>query len=160
MTSRGRRRYFGIGADRLVRARFGRNVMHGNGSIRSRNAIRVACRRSSRLRAVFNDWFEIQTFVVIGLALLTGYFTFISTSVWRKCTADFSVEYRDAVGREEVVRSFLKCTFARENNKGYRPVFPTPIKIVKDIALIKLGMMFRTRLINSTTAWIFYSFTI
>lgn len=96
-------------------------VMHDNGSMRSGNAIRVAPRRSSRLRAVFNDWFEIQTFVVVGLALLTGYFTFISTSVWRKCTADFSVEYRDTVGREEVVRSFLKCTFARENNKGYRP---------------------------------------
>lgn len=64
---------------------------------------------------------SIQVCVLMGLFALTGYFAFISTSVWRKCTADFNVEYRNALGREEVVRSFLACTFGREKGKGYRP---------------------------------------
>ena len=76
---------------------------------------------SSRLWEVIHDWFIIQACVCCGLIALTGYFTFISTSVWRKCTHGFDVEFRNALGREEVVRSFLQCTFGREHGDVYRP---------------------------------------
>jgi hypothetical protein len=74
-----------------------------------------------RVKDVLWDWFTIQACVAAGLVALTGYFTFISTSTWRKCTETLSVEFRNTSGREEVVRSFLRCTFGREHGKGYRP---------------------------------------
>ena len=74
-----------------------------------------------RVKDVLWDWFTIQACVAAGLVALTGYFTFISTSTWRKCTGTLSVEFRNTSGREEVVRSFLRCTFGREHGKGYRP---------------------------------------
>jgi len=76
---------------------------------------------SSRLWEVINDWVTIQACVCCGLVALTGYFTFISTAVWSKCTRGFDVELRNALGREEVVRSFLQCTFGREYGNVYRP---------------------------------------
>ena len=74
-----------------------------------------------RLIDIAWDWFTIQACIVAGLIVLTGYFTFISTATWRKCTAALDVEFRDSACREEVVRSFLRCTFGRERGKGYVP---------------------------------------
>lgn len=87
----------------------------------SRRLSAPAVTSAPRLRDIVWDWFSVQLCVAAGLVALTGYFTFISTSTWKKCTESLSVEFRDSAGREEVVRSFLRCTFGRERGKGYRP---------------------------------------
>jgi hypothetical protein len=73
------------------------------------------------LRDAAWDWISVQACIVAGIIVITGYFSFISTGTWRKCVKSLDVDLRDASGREEVIRTFLRCTFARERGKNYRP---------------------------------------
>ena len=76
---------------------------------------------SARLYQSFSDWKYIATFASVALVVVTVFFIYLSLAAWTRCTRNITSELQKEKGREELVKTWLTCTYAREVGNAYKP---------------------------------------
>jgi len=76
---------------------------------------------SARLYQSFSDWKYIATFASVALVMVTVFFIYLSLAAWTRCTRNITSELQKEKGREELVKTWLTCTYAREVGNAYKP---------------------------------------
>ena len=76
---------------------------------------------TARLYQSFSDWKYIATFASVALVMVSVFFIYLSLAAWSRCTKNISLDLQKDKGREELVKTWLTCTYAREIGKSYKP---------------------------------------
>lgn len=100
-----------------------RSTTHNNGkrTRRKKTTIDASALPSARLYQSFSDWKYIATFASVALVVVTVFFIYLSLAAWTRCTRNITSELQKEKGREELVKTWLTCTYAREVGNAYKP---------------------------------------
>jgi hypothetical protein len=88
---------------------------------RAKKLLDASALPSARLYQSFSDWKYIATFASVALVMVTVFFIYLSLAAWTRCTRNINLELQKDKGQEELVKTWLTCTYAREVGKSYKP---------------------------------------